>query len=65
MPVYTYVCDQCKIEFEAFASVQKKESGWMPDCPKCGGKMIRQTFKPVVRITDLRSSSSGRSCCSR
>jgi len=65
MPVYTYMCEKCKTEFEAFASIQKKESGWQPECPKCGSTQTRQTFKPVMLISDSRRSPSGGSgCCS-
>jgi len=32
MPTYTYVREQCQTCFEAFASIQKKESGWKPNC---------------------------------
>ena len=65
MPVYTYMCEKCRSEFEAFVSIQKKESGWQPACPKCGSAQTRQIFKPVILISASRRSSSGGSgCCS-
>ncbi len=64
MPTYSYICEECKANFEAFASIQKKDAGWQPECPKCGSKRTRQTFKPVVRITRRGEPSSGQGCCS-
>lgn len=65
MPVYSHICKKCKSEFEAFASIQKKESGWQPACPKCGSAQTRQIFKPVMTISASRQSPPGGSgCCS-
>lgn len=65
MPVYTYLCESCKADFEAFASIQKKESGWKPSCPKCGSIQTRQIFKPIMMVTQARGRSpEGGSCCS-
>jgi putative FmdB family regulatory protein len=65
MPIYTYSCEKCKTEFDAFASIQKKESGWQPVCPKCGSVQTRQIYKPVAMITgSQRPSTGGSGCCS-
>lgn len=65
MPVYVYLCESCKADFEAFASIQKKESGWKPVCPKCGSAQTRQIFKSI-RVGTLAGgrSAEGGSCCS-
>jgi putative FmdB family regulatory protein len=65
MLVYTYMCEDCKIEFEAYASIQMKESGWKPACPKCGSNQTQRIFKPLTVIRASRKSSSGKGgCCS-
>lgn len=64
MPTYTYLCEQCQARFEAFASIQKKESGWKPVCPRCGSPQVRQTFESVGLISLSHSSAaeSGSGC---
>lgn len=66
MPTYTYVCEKCKTRFEAFASIQKKETGWKPNCPRCGSSQTRQTIEAVSLIHPTRetSSSGAGGCCS-
>jgi putative FmdB family regulatory protein len=64
MPTYTYVCEECGAEFEAFASIKKKETGWRPECPECGSPQTRQTFKAVAVIAGSRRSRFDGSCCS-
>lgn len=64
MPTYTYLCEQCQTRFEAFASIQKKESGWKPNCPRCGSERTRQTFESVglISLSHSSASESGGSC---
>jgi len=64
MPTYTYICEQCQTRFEAFASIQKKASGWKPNCPHCGSEQTRQTFASVGLIGASHASASdkGGSC---
>ena len=64
MPTYTYQCEKCQAEFEAFASIRKKDAGWQPVCPKCGSSQTRQTFKAVARLVGSRQTPSGGGCCS-
>lgn len=63
MPTYTYLCEQCQAAFEAFASIQKKEQGWQPRCPKCGSERTRQTFNRIGVLVGSRPPSMG-GCCS-
>lgn len=68
MPTYVFKCEACQSEFEAFASIQKKESGWKPDCPRCGSSKTIQVYRQAARWINSLSSSppvSGGSCCSR
>jgi putative FmdB family regulatory protein len=65
MPIYIYKCEKCETEFEAFASIQKKEAGWQPQCPKCNSAQTRQIFKPIAMIGNSQQSpSGGGGCCS-
>ena len=66
MPMYSYVCEKCQTQFEAFASIQKKESGWKPDCPRCGSSQTRQTFGAVglIHLTRQNSPRGEGGCCS-
>jgi len=63
MPIYTYFCGKCKIEFESFASIAKKASGWKPDCPNCGSSKTRQTFYPAALSPNTKQASPKRGCC--
>lgn len=64
MPAYTYVCEKCGVQFEAFASIKKKETGWQPECPECGSPRTRQTFTAVAIIGGSRQLPSDGRCCS-
>ena len=63
MPFYTYICEDCDSEFEIFASIQKKGTGWKPACPQCDSAKTRQTFAAVTVNTSMRHSSSRSGCC--
>ncbi len=62
MPTYTYVCDNCGNEVEAFQSMSDEP---LKKCPKCKKMKLRRTFHPVGIVlkgsgfhkTDYRSSS--------
>ncbi|HHH82230.1 MAG TPA: zinc ribbon domain-containing protein [Chloroflexi bacterium] len=62
MPLYAFACADCGHAFEAFASIEKKERGWKPSCPKCGNGKVRQSYE----ATWIGRSSTPRSrgnCC--
>lgn len=62
MPVYTYRCENCGIQFEAN---QKFTDSPLTRCPECGKKSLRKVYQPVGIIfkgsgfyaTDNRSPS--------
>src|SRR5438477_2833252 len=44
MPTYTYVCDKCGNEVEAFQSMSDEP---LKKCPACKKNKLRRTFHPV------------------
>jgi putative FmdB family regulatory protein len=62
MPVYTYRCESCGVQFE---KTQKFSDAPLTRCPECGKKEIRKVYTPVGIVfkgsgfysTDHRSPS--------
>lgn len=66
MPIYTYRCESCGVQFERN---QKFSDAPLTRCPECGKKSLRKVYTPVGIVfkgsgfysTDHRSpSGSGR-----
>ena len=63
MPIYTYRCENCGIQFERN---QKFSDAPLKICPECHKKALRKVYTPVgivfkgsgFYVTDHRSSSS-------
>ena len=67
MPIYTYRCDNCGVQFERHQSFSEPP---LTRCPECSKKTLRKVYTPVGIVfkgsgfyaTDHRSpSGSGRS----
>lgn len=66
MPIYTYRCDNCGVQFERN---QKFSDAPLTRCPECGKKSLRKVYTPVGIVfkgsgfyaTDNRSPSGSRS----
>lgn len=64
MPIYTYRCESCGVQFERS---QKFSDGPLTRCPECGKKSLRKVYMPVGIVfkgsgfyaTDHRSPSGG------
>jgi putative FmdB family regulatory protein len=62
MPVYTYRCESCGVQFE---KTQKFSDSPLTRCPECGKKELRKVYTPVGIVfkgsgfysTDNRSPS--------
>lgn len=62
MPVYTYRCESCGVQFE---QTQKFADAPLTRCPECGKKQLRKVYTPVGIVfkgsgfyaTDHRSPS--------
>lgn len=70
MPVYTYRCENCGVQFDRTQKFTDPHLTW---CPECGKKSLRKVFTPVGIVfkgsgfyaTDNRSpSGSGRTTSS-
>ncbi|MCM8830419.1 MAG: zinc ribbon domain-containing protein [Candidatus Omnitrophica bacterium] len=57
MPIYEYVCTECKNRFEVSATLAEKEKGLKPDCPRCGSKNTVRFFGGLNFIS--RSGGGG------
>ena len=64
MPVYTYRCENCGVQFERQQSFNDQP---LTRCPECNHKTLRKVYTPVGIVfkgsgfysTDHRSSSGG------
>ncbi len=64
MPIYTYRCENCGVQFERN---QKFSDAPLTRCPECGKKSLRKVYTPVGIVfkgsgfysTDHRSPSGG------
>lgn len=64
MPVYTYRCENCGIQFD---QTQKFTDPPLTKCPECGKKSLKKVYTPVGIVfkgsgfyaTDHRSPSGG------
>jgi len=62
MPVYTYRCDNCGVQFERTQKFSDPPLAW---CPECGKKALHKVYTPVGIVfkgsgfyaTDHRSPS--------
>ena len=62
MPVYTYRCENCGVQFDRFQKFQDQPLTW---CPECNKKSLRKVYQPVGIVfkgsgfyaTDHRSPS--------
>ena len=72
MPIYSFQCDQCGTVFDVRASIQEKETGLKPRCPKCQvqdtrqvitvGLLVREGAKPAQSYAGC-GPNAGPGCC--
>jgi putative FmdB family regulatory protein len=63
MPIYTYRCSNCGVEFDHQQKFNEKN---LTRCPECGKKKLNRVYRPVgvvfkgsgFYVTDNRSKSS-------
>jgi putative FmdB family regulatory protein len=54
MPIYEYVCDECKSRFERIVTAKTSE----PECPKCGSHRSTVQFSTFAAHTGNGASST-------
>ena len=57
MPIYEYVCDECKSRFERIVTAKNDK----PECPKCGSHRSTVQFSTFSAHTGNGSSSTSSS----
>jgi putative FmdB family regulatory protein len=60
MPIYEYVCDECKARFERIVTAKNGN----PECPKCGGRRSTIQFSTFAARTGNGTSSTAASSSS-
>lgn len=63
MPLYEYICDDCKEVFEELTGMSETENG--PVCPACGSEKTRRqfsTFAARIGAGSSRTSSVTGGC---
>jgi len=48
MPIFEYICNECKNEFEELVFSQDE----LPPCPKCGANKVRKLMSACAIQTD-------------
>lgn len=54
MPIYEYVCDECKSRFERIVTAKNGK----PECPKCGSHRSTVQFSTFAARTGNGTSST-------
>jgi len=44
MPIYEYICTECREKTEIQVTISEKEKGLKVVCPKCGSRKMAQVF---------------------
>ena len=57
MPIYEYICQECKHRFEALVYGSKK-----PECPKCASKKLEQQLS-VFAVSAKSSTAAAPGPC--
>jgi len=54
MPVYVFLCQECKKEFETVLRMSELEKGGVK-CPKCGSEKVEQQVAVFAAVTSKKS----------
>jgi len=63
MPVYEYVCRDCREGFEVRASVSEYQKGLAVRCPKCGSGRVGRSWTTVNLLTPKAENHAGGCGC--
>lgn len=62
MPIYTYICNKCKIKFDLLIGVTSEKTKLK--CKSCGSTSIEKTFAPFGINTSTNNKQSSCDSCS-
>jgi putative FmdB family regulatory protein len=75
MPFYTFQCEECETTFDVRASIQERDAGLQPPCPKCTSRQVQPVITAGLLLVGHATSSrpavqtcacgtkDGRGCC--
>ena len=55
MPIYEFVCEDCKKPFTVSEAISRHKGHKHPKCPRCGGKKTHQLFTAFFAKTSRKS----------
>ncbi len=55
MPVYEYICQDCRKRFEIVETVARHETKHVVRCPKCSSKQVERCWSSVYVETAKKS----------
>jgi len=55
MPVYEYLCRDCRKRFAKVESIAAHRPGKRATCPKCSGRKVERVFTTVYTVTSKKS----------
>jgi putative FmdB family regulatory protein len=61
MPIYEYVCLDCKSEFELLRPMSESDS--LPACESCGGEHVRRKLAVVYALSGGHASAGTSGGC--
>lgn len=73
MPIYEYICLECKEKIEIWATLSEKEKGLKVICPKCNSSKTTRIFGNISVIGGSKGKNKppkcgpqgGPCCCSK
>lgn len=58
--IYEFCCRSCGRPFEVTATLQEKEAGLSPACPRCGSADVRRVYSRVMFLRPAGEDEGGR-----
>lgn len=62
MPIYEYICLECKERIEISATISEKEKGLKVICPKCKSSKTAQVFGNIMVMSGSGSKNNPPIC---
>ena len=55
MPMYEYLCEDCRKGFTKILTISEHESNELPACPHCGSHKVEQEPSAFFAVTGKKS----------